>query len=180
MITKEDLEKKYLKLSNRELLDILDNKHQYTELAVIVALKELSKRNIDEKEIKSYKENQVKEAEIFIKKNIVDDLNFFQKNIFFFLWLPFINFLFKRSFIDDGYILKLKQANYYSWFGFISCILSSIIKTRFETSELFFWGIWIFSFPIAFYYDEYFNRYNQIKKLRKIFGEPEENEKENS
>jgi hypothetical protein len=59
-------------------------------------------------------------------------------------------------------------------------MFSSIISVQFNTSELFTWFIWIFSFPIAFFYDEHFNRINQIKKLNKIFGTPEENEKESS
>ena len=79
MVTKEDLERKYKNLSNSELLNIIENKFNYTELAVIVALEEISRRNITEKDISKFKKEKIKEAEEFVVKNIVDDLTFFQK-----------------------------------------------------------------------------------------------------
>ena len=48
MVTKEELEKRYAELSNKELLDIIENKFSYTELAIAVALEEISKRKLDE------------------------------------------------------------------------------------------------------------------------------------
>jgi len=170
MITKEELEKRYVTLSNNELLEIIEDKFSYTELAVIVALEEISRRKLNESDIKKYKENAFEDAKMFIKKNIEDDLTFLQKNIFFFLWIPFLNFLFKRSFIDDGYILKIRQANYYSWCGFIFFIIDAILQSQFKLSNSIFWIIWILSFLLPYYYDEFFNRKNQIKKLNKLFG----------
>jgi hypothetical protein len=170
MITREELEKRYATLSNNELLDIIEDKYSYTELAVLVALEEVSRRKLNENDIKKYKENAFKNVQAFIKKNIEDDLTFLQKNLFFFLWIPFLNFLFKRSFMDDGFVLKLKQANYYSWSGFILFVVAGIIQSQFKLSNSTFWILWILSFLIAYNYDEFFNRKRQIKKLNNIFG----------
>lgn len=166
MVTKEDLEKRYHDLSNHELMEIIENKFSYTELAVSVAFEEISKRKISEEDIRIYKKTKVDQTEKFIRKNVVDDLTFIQKNLFFYLWIPFIGFLLKRKFIDDEYILKLKQANYYSWFGFISCFLSIFIESKLNLS---FWVSWVLFFLIAYTFDETFNRQSQIKKLLKMF-----------
>lgn len=178
MIIKEDLEERYAKLSNKELMDIIGNKFKYTELAVVVALQELSKRNINEEDIKSYKEQEIQETKVFIVKNVIAELSFFQKIIFYILWIPFLSFLFKRSFIDDGFVLKVKQANYYSWFGFIFCLLTILVGNQFNWPDLVFWIIWIACFPIAYYFDEHFNRGKQMKKYGHMFSIEMEEEEE--
>jgi hypothetical protein len=167
MVTKEDLEKRYSGLSNHELMEIIENKFSYTELSISVAFAEIAKRKISEEDVKAYKESQIHEAEKFIKKNVVDDLTFLQKNLFFYLWIPFIGLILKRRFIDDEYILKLKQANYYSWFGFVSCFVSVLIESNLNFS---FWICWILLFLVAYTFDETFNRQSQIKKLQKMFN----------
>jgi hypothetical protein len=168
MVTKEDLEKRYINLSNEQLLDIIGNKFSYTELAVTVAIEEIGKRKVTEEDIKLYKEKKVIKFNTLVQKNIVDDLSLIQKNLFFFIWIPYITFFFKRRFIDDDFELKLLQANYYSWFGFITCIIITFGCTFLKLSDynLIFW---LLSFPLAYYYDEKFNRENQIRKLQKMF-----------
>lgn len=170
MITREDLEKRYTSLSNKELLEIVEDKFAYTELAIVIALEEISRRKLDENDIKKFKEGSLEKLQTLVDKCIFDDLTFLQKIMFFFLWFPFLNFIFKRNFIENDFILKLKQANYYSWCGFIFCIVTMIIKSQFNLPELF-WVSWIISFLIAYEYDEFFNRKNQIEQLKKIFGD---------
>ncbi len=168
MVTKQDLEKRYSNLSNEELLEIIENKFSYTEIAVIVAFEEISKRKITEEDIIQFKEKKIIQFNELIKKNIFDDLSLFQKNLFFFIWIPYITFFFKRRFIDDDFELKLLQANYYSWFGFITCMIITFGCTYLKLSDynLIFW---LLTFPLAYYYDEKFNRENQIRKLKKMF-----------
>ena len=74
-MTREDLQQQYAALSTNELLEIIDRKFDYTELAVTVALEEIGRRNLSEENIREYKEEQEAQARSFIKKNIVDDLN---------------------------------------------------------------------------------------------------------
>ncbi|ESU19197.1 hypothetical protein FCR2A7T_26200 [Flavobacterium cauense R2A-7] len=177
MVSKEDLEKRYAALSNKELLDILENKFSYTELALTVALEEISRRKLNENDIKAYKNAKVKEFNTFIRKNIIDDLSFFQKLFFFFIWIPFLNFPIRRNFMDYGFVLKLKQASYYSWTGFIFCIAISIVSSNyFDFSNITFIIIWMICFIIAFIFDESFNRRSQIIKLQRYYSNPESKE----
>ena len=164
-MTKEELEKTYEKLSNSELMDIIQDKFGYTEMAIIVAMAEISKRNINEEDIKQYKVEKQLEIRDYVFKNIADDLNFFQKNFFFYLWIPFLNFPIKRTFIDGGFELKLKQASYYSWAGFIFLVLITGFSSNYQISTLTTLIIWMLTFIIAFLFDEFFNRQSQIRKL---------------
>ena len=51
MITKEESEHNFSTMINHELLEIMDRKFEHTELAILVALQELSKRNLSEEYI---------------------------------------------------------------------------------------------------------------------------------
>lgn len=175
-MTKEELQKTYSNFSNQELLAIIDNKFKYTELAVTVALEELGKRNLSEQDIQDYKTEQLNKVIKEINYNINDDLNLLQKNFFFFIWIPLITFPFKRNFIDDGYVLKLKQANYYSLLGFILLMIIVFFSVAFRLRTLTTLGIWILSFLIAYTFDDFFNRQQQIKMLRKRFSLDAKNE----
>lgn len=170
MVTKEGLQKKYSTYSNHQLMDIIERKFDYTDLAVSVAVEELGKRNISEAEIKDYKELQIEKARDFIKKYVYDDLTFLQKNLFYFLWIPVLNFAFKMNYREDGYLLKLKQSKYYSFLGFIFFMLSGFISGYFELSTSTSVGLWITGFIFAYTYDEYFNRNRQIETLQRKFG----------
>jgi DNA-directed RNA polymerase subunit K/omega len=167
-MTREELQKTYSKLSVQELLEIVDNKFDYTETAVKVALEEIAKRNISETDIKDYKTEQIEKVTKVIKQYILDDLTLIQKNFFFFIWIPLVTFPFKQNFSDDGYILKLKQANYYSLLGFIFFMITGIASAVYDLANLTSLGIWILSFLPAYSFDEFFNRGRQIKKLKKI------------
>ncbi len=171
MTTKEELQEKYATLSTDKLMEIIDHKFDYTELAVTVAIQELSTRNVTEDEIKEYKDKQVEKLKTFVKRNIVDDLSLLQKNLFFFIWIPLLTFAFKRNFAEDGYLLKLKQANYYSWAGFISFMLIGIMSVFFEAefSDTTSIAIWIACFIPTYLLDEFLNRRRQIEKMQRLF-----------
>jgi hypothetical protein len=178
MNSREDLEKRYATLSNDQLMDIIEKKFDYTELAVTIAFEELSRRKISEDDVKKYKDSKIEQVETFIVRNIVDDLTLIQKNLFFFIWIPLLNFPFKRNFSDDGFVLKLKQANYYSWLGFGFFMLDGIISAYFDFSNWTSLIIWILTFLLAYTYDENFNRQSQIRKLQRMFGEQNDETKQ--
>jgi len=167
MVTKEDLQITYAKLSNQELMKILDNKFDYTELAITVALEEMATRSISEEDIKQYKEGIIRSAEEYVKRNIVDDLTFFQKCFFFFLFVA--SGPFKMNLREDGYILKLKQANYYNLLGLISSFLTVFISLKFDLPTPFFLVVWASLLIPSYLLDEYFNRERLRKKLGKMF-----------
>lgn len=153
-------------------MEILDNTFDYTELAVTLAIQELSSRNISEDEVKNYKDQQVEKLNTFISRNITDDLNLLQKILFFFIWFPLFNFAFKMNFKDDGYVLKLRQANYYSLSGFVSMFATAFMSMH--LSGLATAALWILFFIPAYLFDEYFNRQRQIQRLESLFAPRQE------
>ncbi|MDP4203059.1 MAG: hypothetical protein Q8861_10205 [Bacteroidota bacterium] len=168
MITKEELETKYAGLSNEELMEIAEHQFDYTELAVIVAFEELSRRKITEEDIQKRKTTLLAETDVFIRHNIDDDLSIIQKNLFYYLWFPGFNFIFRLNFQDEGYILKLKQASYYSKFGFLFMIIAIVLSFILNFGSFVILLIWILGFGVAYALDEKYNRQGQIKQLRRI------------
>jgi hypothetical protein len=179
MVSKEELKGTYAMLPTEKLMEIIDNKFGYTELAVSVAFEELAGRKISEEEIKNYKFKQIERLNNYIKKNISHDLAFPQKNLFYFIFIPILTFPFKQSFRERGYKLKIKQANYYSIFGFLFFSFSGLFLYQ-GLSNLFVVAFWIAGFIPAYLMDEYFNRQRQIRKLQRLFGpiNPEEPSRE--
>ena len=98
MVSKEELQGTFAELPTEKLMEIIDNKFGYTELAVSVAFEELASRKISEEEIKNYKSKQIERLNNYIKKNISDDLTLSQKNLFYFIWIPLLTFPFKQNF----------------------------------------------------------------------------------
>ncbi len=156
-------------LPTEKLMEIIDNKFGYTELAVSVAFEELAGRKISEDEIKSYKFKQLEKLNSYIEKNILHDLVFSEKNLFYFIFLPILTSPFRQNFKEKGYKLKLKQANYYSLFGFLFFAFSALFLYQ-GLSNLFVAAFWLGGFIPAYLMDEVFNRQRQIRKLQRLFG----------
>lgn len=169
MISKESLQEKYSTMSADELMAIIDNKFDYTDLAVTVAIEELAKRNPTEADIKNYKDKIIESVDTFISKNIEVDLNNFQKLLFYIVWIPIITYPIKANYRDGDYALKLRQANYYSLAGFVFFMVTGILSLPLEASNFLSFIMWFAFFIPAYLFDEYFNRQRQIKKLRKLF-----------
>jgi hypothetical protein len=161
----EELKDTYAKASTEKLMEIIDNKFDYTELAVKTALEELSRREVTDAENKAYKKKIQEKAAADVRKLLLDDLSLFHKNFFYFLWLPLVHFAVKRNFVEDGYYLKVKQAGYYSLLGFAFLMLSSFISLQFDLSELTTLALWIAGFIPTYAFDETFNRRQIIKRL---------------
>ncbi|HWD88083.1 MAG TPA: hypothetical protein VG367_08155 [Mucilaginibacter sp.] len=156
-------------------MEIIDNKFGYTELAVSVAFEELSSRKISEEEIKNYKSKQIEKLNNYIRRNISHDLALTQKNLFYFIFIPLLTSPFRQIFREKGYKLKIKQANYYSFVGFVFFLISAWFVQQ-GLSNLFVAAFWMGGFIPAYLMDEFFNRQRQIRKLQRMFGpiEPEE------
>ena len=178
MVSKQELQVTFSSLPTEKLMEIIDNKFGYTELAVSVAFEELAGRKISEEEIKNYKSKQIEKLNNYIRKNISHDLTLSQKNLFYFLFVPLFTWPFRQSFKEKGYKLKIKQANYYSLFGFIFFGLSAWFLAQ-GLSNLFVAAFWMGGFIPAYLMDEFFNRQRQIRKLQRMFG-PLETEEEST
>ena len=169
MVSKQELQVTYSSLPTEKLMEIIDNKFGYTELAVSVAFEELASRKISEEEIKNYKSKQIEKLNNYIRKNISNDLMLSQKNLFYFIFIPLLTAPFRQSFKEKGFKLKVKQANYYSLFGAIFFLLSGLFLMQ-GMSNLFVAAFWMGGFIPAYLMDEFFNRQRQIRKLQKMFG----------
>lgn len=176
MITKQDLEKRYSRYSISELLEIVENKHKYTDLAVVVAIEEIGRREISEEQIKSHKEEQLLAAKDKAKKNYVDRLSIWQKHFFFFVWIPLLTFPFKRNFIEGNFDTKLRQARYFSLLGFLCMLLSTFLTIEYNLSNLSFWIVLIPGFFVTLLLDPVFNPIYQIEETE----ETETNDGNNS
>lgn len=169
MVSKEDLENRFANFSNKELLDIIENKFKYTDLALSVALSELSKRQINAHDFENYKKEQINEWSNKFEKLTLIELSFFQKILFYVLCFSFLNFIFKRNLDDDGFELKLFQADYYSNFGIVFLIISVLLGSIKIFSD-FVYVIFIIGFVIAYLFDEYFNREKLIEIIKKKYA----------
>jgi hypothetical protein len=175
MVSKQELQVTYSSLPTEKLMEIIDNKFGYTELAVSVAFEELAGRKISEEEVKNYKSKQIEKLNNYIRKNISHDLTLSQKNLFYFIFIPLLTAPFRQSFKEKGFRLKIKQSNYYSLFGFIFFCFSAIFLER-GLSNLFVAAFWMGGFIPAYLMDEFFNRQRQIRKLQRMFGPAEREE----
>lgn len=173
-MNKEDLEKQYAELSTNELLEIVDRKFEYTELAVAVALAEISKREISEDTLKEYKDLQISKIKESFRKIIIDDLKVGYKIFFFFIWFPLLNFPLKQNYRDGDFVLKLSQARYYSGLGFVFMMLTGLVSGLYNLSDLTAVTIWFISFLPAFAFDEFFNRKRLIQRLLNRYGKNDE------
>jgi hypothetical protein len=178
MVSKEELQVTFSSLPTEKLMEIIDNKFGYTELAVSVAFEELASRKISEDEIKNYKSKQIEKLNSYIRKNISNDLTLSQKNLFYFIFVPLLTWPFRQSFKEKGYKLKIKQASYYSIFGFIFFLMAGWFLFE-GLSNLFVAAFWMGGFIPAYLMDEFFNRQRQIRKLQQLFG-PLEAEEEST
>ena len=79
MVTEKELQEKYTQFDTESLLEIATNKYGFTELANLMALKELRKRKVPDQEIKDYKPVMVNKIDPLTRQNCLIDLKFFYK-----------------------------------------------------------------------------------------------------
>jgi hypothetical protein len=184
MPTEEELHEKYSQTATTDLLEIVNKKSDYTELAISVAHKELKARKVSAHEIKDYKSFEDPYKELWLK-NCLFDLNFPQKAASYFLGMfnYFLGLIVKRltvgirtgplyspNFKAKGYLLKANQYNYYSVSGF-SFFVIALIASQFSGS--IFLIVWIAGFLISYLFDIGYNKQRQTDKLHKIMDKGE-------
>jgi hypothetical protein len=169
MVTKEDLQQKYQKLSTEKLIEIIDNKVNYTELALEVAKAEFVSRNASKQDVADYVWKKIDNTNSAVEKSI-EPIGFFQKLLFFFLFIPLLHFAFKMNYRSDGATLKLRQSNYYSLIGFITLILSTlaIVAFNWNVADSTVLGIWMIFFIPAYLLDDYFNKRIIIERINRV------------
>lgn len=174
MTFEETLRDSYKKLSIQELLQIVNNRPDYSGLETMIAIQELSARNVSLEAIEASRKEYIKSPEYLIAKDLVAGLSDVEKCRFYFLWLPFLSFTIKRNFREKGFALKLKQVDCYAVFGFVILVVALILFIQYGITLLGFLIVWILGFLPAFIFDDIFYRKYQIHKLNKLYGVPDE------
>ncbi len=157
-----------------DLLEIAKDKIGYTELANTIALEELKHRKMPSQEIAQY-EPLDRKINAHTKENCLIDLEFPKKLLYFFvLWFPKARQLYSPNFMQNGYILKSDQSNYYSVLGFISIVTTLIIiHNLYYNSTVAFLVMWIALFLLSYLFDVYSNRQRQIRNIQKAVDSDE-------
>ena len=170
MVTEKELQEKYTQFDTESLLEIATNKYGFTELANLMALKELRKRKVPDQEIKDYKPVMVNKIDPLTRQNCLIDLKFFYKVLFYFIFIPKLRRYFTYNYLPNGFILKQDQSYYYSVVGFCFCILSFAIM-EYSGTNIFI--LWCLGFIPAYLFDIGFNKERQIRKLQAALDKDE-------
>jgi hypothetical protein len=177
MPTEQELREKYCRMKTDELMDMVANKTDYTEMAVSVTLSELERRDVPLESVRNL-QPAIAPGVAPWRKNCLFDLNFFQKLASYFLGMftiirPvrfFIRTLYSPGFWAEGYLLKASQFNYYAIAGFVFLVVA-FASNRF--SGLLIGGIWAGGFVPVYLFDMGYNKQRQLDKLQKILEQGE-------
>ncbi|MCD9016002.1 hypothetical protein [Parachryseolinea silvisoli] len=148
---KSALAKRYAKLSNDQLLEMLENRHDYTPIALEVLQEEVNSRQISKEEVATYKFTATVNTEI-LKARALEPLPLWQKAFYFFgfivpIFLSYIIFAFELNRREDGYTTKLRQTRFFRWAGFISFMLVVFVSLD---MPFLFYILWPASFALAY------------------------------
>lgn len=175
MITKEDLEEKYAKMETADLLEIMANKDNYTDLAISAATDELKNRKVPEEDIRNYKPVLKYKPDEKTIENYFVDLNILQKALSYFLVILFYKlvisrfgnrFAVARNIYPARYLLKSQQANYYMVAG-ISFAIAAVISNNVYPSTFIY--IWVSGFIMSYLFDIGFNKQRQMNQIQEKF-----------
>lgn len=155
--SKEELQKKYATLSDAQILDVLANKSNYTNIAFDVAFEELKKRNISEQETEQYIHIVQEERKQTIENK---QLHLIGKILYFVLAFSFIGifaaFLNKEDYEKRGSVHKSRQILYYSVFGIVFYTFLKAYAVFCGGVGLLIIPIIIIAFLIAFFLENRF------------------------
>ncbi len=174
MITKEELQHTYSQMSSEELLAIIANQYNHTAMAVSIAQQELSGRNLTYTDVETFKSAITEKQEQDKNNNTLEDLSLAQKIFFYFIWLPLLTFTFKRNFVDNGSLLKLKQVHYYSLMGFFAFIIVCIINAIYDPYLSYSVTIVVSLFVPTYIFDEFYYGNKQIEKIERKIREEQD------
>ncbi|MFS0489747.1 hypothetical protein [Leadbetterella byssophila] len=133
-----DLEKRYAKYTDHQLLEALEKRDDFTPYAVEVAYKELQKRKLSREDIERYVETRRKEkSKDYYKENVLA-LPTYKKFLFFLMVIPYLIPLFTSFYKLEGELLKLNQGKYYSIMGFVAFAIGSFREAIIKVEWLFY------------------------------------------
>jgi len=163
-MTVEEIKAQCKTLSNEELYLIVTNRIRYDYVIVAVAEGEIKRRGLSKEEFREFKKGQAHRSKI-IQGDIYQDLLFFEKLAFFFLCIPRLHYWVGRDYRRRGYILKIRQAQYYSVTGLISVFVSLIVLSGAGVLIGVCLIVWALTFLTAYLFNQYYFRERTIRRL---------------
>ncbi len=159
MQTREELAKLYSTFSDRQLLDIINEKDQYTSIALIAATEEIQKRNLKEEHLASYVETKNLEAKVAEHVASIE-LTFLEKLLYFVMWfLPFfIGIATRMNLAEAGLKTKVKQSKLFSTLGFLTLIPTGFVAVLLHLSDFGSIVIWLMFFVLTYYIEKKFRK----------------------
>jgi hypothetical protein len=148
---KSALAKRYAKLSNDQLLEMLENRHDYTPIALEVLQEEVNSRQISREEVASFKYTAAVNTEILRQRSLVP-LPIWQKVFYFFAFCipPYLSFVihaFGMNREEDGYISQARQRRFFRLAGFLSVVIIIVVCSQLPLLILILWPA---SFALAY------------------------------
>jgi hypothetical protein len=156
-ISREELVKLFSKKRTSELLDILSNRQDYTELAVQVIKDEIEKRGIEQNDIEEFHASKIVQQDEKIKKAYFLELKFVEKLLVYFgfplLFFGLLITLGAKNYLEkEGFFMKLKQAKLFLIISFVSLIITGIMLDYVD--NIYLLSVWIGGFVIAIQIDK--------------------------
>jgi len=160
----EEIQQQCETLSNEQLFLVVNNKHLYTEKIVRVAYQEIKKRGLSKQEIQEIEKVQARRSRI-ITGDIHEDIFLLEKIGFFSLGIfRFLNALLLRDYRKKGFVLKVKQAQYYILLGvaffFIAIFLGQYLHS-FSVGAI----VWVAGFLSTHLFNKYYFKAATIRRL---------------
>ncbi|MGN6437041.1 MAG: hypothetical protein ACTHMM_10935 [Agriterribacter sp.] len=159
MISEEELKDKYRSASIDELLNILDHAGEYFPEAIKAAQAELTRRRLDDEDIKNYRAQMITERQERELYSAAMELSFRHKAFFYFCWfLPtFLDHALIQNFKEDEAKLKLRQASFFKWAGIIILFGTVIFSIWFDLHTIATAVIWATGFFLSIGIDKKLN-----------------------
>jgi hypothetical protein len=160
----EEIQQQCETLSNEQLFLIVNNKRLYTEKIVGVAYQEIKKRGLSKRETKEIKKVQALQSRI-ITGDIHEDIFLLEKIGFFSLgFLRVLNALILRDYKKKGFVLKVRQAQYYILLGVAFLLIAVFLGRHFNSFSV---GaiIWASGFLCCHLFNKYYFKAATIRRL---------------
>lgn len=145
------LAKRYAKLSNEQLLNMAENRQDYTPEAIEVLQQEIGNRQISREEVTDFKVRTAVSKAILTERSLVP-LPTWEKVFYFFAFFipPYLGFVvaaFGMNREEDGYTTKARQTRFFRLTGFLSALVVIVICSQLPLLILILWPA---SFALAY------------------------------
>lgn len=150
---RNELAKRYAKLSNDELLQILYEKDDYTAEAMEAVQIEINKRQIGAHELSTFAAEK-ETINTIAAENALVPLALWEKVLFFFTWFApwFLVGAFNMNYVEDGLEMKSIQSRFFRIGGFISLFAVGFLSVWLELGNVSGFGLLFLLFGATYWF----------------------------